>query len=286
MQTEDSTFTIEVNGWKTFCHREGEGNDESIIFLHGSGPGVSAYSNWMFALPGLGGKYDCIAPDLFGFAGSEHPEDPPQGTLAWMDVWVGQVIGLMDELGVEKTHLVGNSMGGSISLHLVDRHPERFERVVLMGTVGAPDALTDGLRAGWGFYDDPSKEALAERVAAFVYDVESIGGDIGAIAEARWEAVMRDDIKRSFTAMFGGDLEKHTNDLALPEETLNGLDHRFLLAHGREDNYVRMRDSVWLAERIPEADLHIFPKCGHWIQIEKRGPFNHLVGEFLASALD
>lgn len=286
MQTETPTFTTEINGWRTFYHRSGEGNGENITFLHGSGPGVSAFSNWQFALPALGETYDCIAPDLYGFAASEHPQDPPEGTLAWMDRWVEQVIGLMDQLSIEKTHLVGNSMGGSISLHLVDRHPDRFERVVLMGTVGAPGALTDGLRTGWGFYENPSKEALGERVGAFVYDVNSIGGDIDAIAEDRWKTVMQDDIRRSFTAMFSGDLEKQTNDLALSEETLRGMEHRFLLTHGREDNYVKMRDSLWLAERIPNAQLHVFSKCGHWIQIEKRVPFNHLVGEFLAGALD
>lgn len=155
-----------------------------------------------------------------------------------------------------------------------------------MGTVGAPGALTDELRAGWGFDDVPSKEALAERASAFIYDVNSIAGDIEAIAEDRWQTVKRDDIKRSFTAMFGSDLEKQTNDLALPEETLGGMEHETLLTPGREDNYVNMRDSVWLAERTPNAQLHVFAKCGHWIQIEKRSPFNHLVGEFLAGHLD
>lgn len=286
MQTQDTTFTTEIKGWKTFYHRVGGGNGSPIVFLHGSGPGVSAFSNWQFALPALGESHDCIAPDLFGFAQSEHPEDPPHGTKAWVEKWVEQVIGLMDELGIEKTDLVGNSMGGSISLHLVDRHPERFRKVVLMGTVGAPDALTDGLRAGWGFYDDPSKELLEKLVGMFVYDTNSIGGDISAIAEDRWKTVMQDDIRRSFEAMFGGDLEKHTNDLALSEETLRGMEHQFLLTHGREDNYVNMRDSVWLAERIPNAQLHVFDHCGHWIQIEKRVPFNHLVGEYLAGGLD
>lgn len=286
MQTQDTTFTTEIDGWKTFYHRAGEGNGSPIVFLHGSGPGVSAFSNWQFALPALGEDHDCIAPDLYGFAQSEHPEDPPQGTTAWMDKWVEQVIGLMDELGIEKTDLVGNSMGGSIALHLMHRHPQRFGKAVLMGTVGAPGALTEGLRAGWGFYENPSKEALAERVRAFVYDVNSIGGDIDSIAGDRWQTVMRDDIRRSFEAMFSGDLEKQTDDLALSEQALGGMSHRMLLAHGREDNYVRMRDSVWLAERIPNAQLHVFDHCGHWIQIEKRNPFNHLVGEFLAGRLD
>ncbi|MEW6638217.1 MAG: alpha/beta hydrolase, partial [Actinomycetota bacterium] len=109
---------IETGTYETYLYRAGEGNPDTILFLHGSGPGVTAWSNWQFALPELGERYDCLAPDLVGFGRSEHPENPPEGMDGWMDAWVAQITSLLDHLGVERAHLVGNSMGGAVSLHL------------------------------------------------------------------------------------------------------------------------------------------------------------------------
>ena len=59
-----------------------------ILFLHGSGPGVFAWANWRYALAACGEQYDCLAPDLFGFGKSSHPETLPKNRQGWMDHWV------------------------------------------------------------------------------------------------------------------------------------------------------------------------------------------------------
>ena len=68
-----------------------------------------------------------------------------------MDNWVKQAVGLLDALNIEKTDLVGNSFGGALALALTIRHPERVRRLVLMGSVGVPFELTEGLDAVWGY---------------------------------------------------------------------------------------------------------------------------------------
>ena len=283
---EVKQHTVTLNGQKVFYHRAGERQGSPVILLHGSGPGVSAWSNWQFALPALGQRRDVVAPDLIGFAQSEHPTDPPTKIADWMDFWVNETLALMDHLGFEKVDLVGNSMGGAISLHLMTRAPERFGRVVLMGTVGAPSQNMPYLNEGWGFYSNPDKDTLGRLILGFVHNPAVVGGDIEAIKEARWKAVMQDDLARSFKAMFKDGPQATSEGLRLTEEQIRGIEHQILLAHGREDNFVNWKDSVWFEERLPSAQLHVFAKCGHWIMIEQREAFNRLLEEFFSGKLD
>src|SRR5690625_5298451 len=94
-----SEKVIHTPNFETFLNRSGDDNSEVILFLHGSGPGVTAHANWRFALDTCGEAYHCLAPDLFGFGKSSHPEDElPKNRAAWMEKWVNQLIELLDEL--------------------------------------------------------------------------------------------------------------------------------------------------------------------------------------------
>ena len=132
---EVTNALIRTGDHETYLNRVGEGQAEAILFLHGSGPGSTAWATWRYAMATLAEEFECLSPDLIGFGQSEHPEDLPQGAAAWLEVWMNQLSGLLDNLGLSKVHLVGNSIGGALSLHLLHRHPERVERVVLTGTV-------------------------------------------------------------------------------------------------------------------------------------------------------
>ncbi|OUR87494.1 alpha/beta hydrolase, partial [Cycloclasticus sp. 44_32_T64] len=121
---------IQTGSFQTFLNEAGEDNDTAILLLHGSGPGANAMSNWQFALPFLAENYHCLAPDIAGFGLSQH-NSPPSGTSEWIDIWVQQQIDLLDAKGIEQAHIVGNSMGGGVTLHLLSRHPERFKKAVL-----------------------------------------------------------------------------------------------------------------------------------------------------------
>ncbi len=278
-----SEFVVHAGRLPTRLYRAGQGYP--VIFLHGSGPGVTAWANWRFAVPALADQFDCLAPDLWGFARSGHPDPPPVGARAWMDLWVEQVIGLMDHLGLERAHVVGNSMGGALALHLLHRHPERFERVVLMGTVGAPHRLTFQLDVAWGFYEEPTAARLAQIIRWFVFDPASVGGDLDAIAHDRLQAALDPVVRRSYEAMFPAPRQQHLDALVLPEEAYRAMDRAILLVHGRDDVVVPLDTSLWLLPRLPQVQLHVFGQCSHWVQIEKRDSFNALIRAFLVGAL-
>jgi 2-hydroxymuconate-semialdehyde hydrolase len=130
--------TIKAAGFDTNYHDEGKG--APIMLLHGSGPGVSAWANWRLTIPDLAKQYRVLAPDLLGFGFTERPKDNRYD----MDRWVKHAVGFLDALGLDKAGLVGNSFGSGLTLHLADRHPDRFTRLVLMGAVGVHFELTVG----------------------------------------------------------------------------------------------------------------------------------------------
>jgi 2-hydroxymuconate-semialdehyde hydrolase len=285
---ENVESRIRTGRYETFLNRAGEGNEEAILFLHGSGPGVVSWSNWQFALPVLGERYDCLSPDLVGFGRTQHPEpgEYPDGMAEWMDLWVEQNLALLDALGIERAHLVGNSMGGAIALHLVDRHPERFGRMAMMGPIGPPHRITDQIDDIWGFYEDPTPEHMVQVINYFAYDPQAtVGDDLRKIAEMRLEAAMQPEVRRSFEAMFPPPRQQHIDGVALPKGAYEKMERPALLIHGRDDGIVPLETSLYLLERLPQVQLHVFGQCSHWTMIEYKDAFNRLLLDFFGEEI-
>lgn len=272
--------TIETKDFKTFLNQSGENNKETILFLHGSGPGVRAIANWKPALEELGEHFHCLAPDLFGFADSSHPETPLKNRQAWMDEWIKQIIQLLDYLNKDKVHVVGNSLGCSVALELLIEHPERFEKVVLMGPGGTPNTkLSFELARAKSFYDNPSKKKLQQIMSWFVYDVEKMWPTIEALTDDRFKNAMRPEVRRSNDSIFA------TAAIPIPTVALNRIENQVLLIHGLNDKVCSVESSYYLAEHLKNAQLHIFGQCGHWTQLEEKDRFNYLVQSFFENKL-
>ena len=127
--------TATANGIQTNYLEDGSG-DETVLLIHGSGPGVTSYANWRLVIPALATKFRVVAPDMVGFGFSERPKKIDYSLQTWAD----QVVGLMDTLGIEKASLVGNSFGGAIALRIATQHPDRIDKLVLMGSMGCDPA--------------------------------------------------------------------------------------------------------------------------------------------------
>src|ERR1700741_5063441 len=125
--------TAIANGIETNYLEDGCG-DDTVLLIHGSGRGVTSSPNWRVVSPSLAPKFRVVPPDMVGFGYSERPENVDYSVQTWAD----QVIGLMDTLGIEKTSLVGNSFGGAIALRIATPHPDRIDKLVLMGSMGVP----------------------------------------------------------------------------------------------------------------------------------------------------
>ncbi len=263
--------SIVAAGIRTNYHDLGSGFP--VLMLHGSGPGVSAWANWRLVMPQLAERARVIAPDMAGFGYTERRPDLRYD----MDTWVNQAIGMLDALGIEQADLVGNSFGGGLALQVAIRHPQRIRRLVLMGSVGVRFDITPALDAVWGY--TPSIETMRGLLDLFAYDRSLVNDDL---ARLRYEATIRPGFQESFASMFPAPRQRWVDAMASNVEDIKALPHETLVIHGREDLVIPLDTSLTLAQWIPNAQLHVYGKCGHWTQIEHAARFARLVGDFLS----
>lgn len=258
-------------------HDRGQGFP--VLLLHGSGPGVSAWANWRLLLPVLSQRRRVVAPDLLGFGYTERPADPANNAHYSMSVWVQQAVDLLDTLGIAQTDLVGNSFGGALALALAIAHPKRVRRLVLMGSVGVPFAITPGLDAIWGY--TPSIQHMRELLDIFAFDRKLVTDEL---AHLRYQASIQSGFQESFAAMFPAPRQAWVDAMQSAEADIRALPHETLIVHGREDMVIPLANSLTLAQWITRAQLHVFGQCGHWTQIEHAARFAQLVENFLSEA--
>lgn len=262
--------TVTANGIATNYLEAGSG--DPVVFVHGSGPGVTAYANWRLVLPVLGERFHCYAPDMVGFGFTERPD----GVVYSLDTWVDQLAGFLDALDLKRVSLIGNSFGGAVALRFAATNPARVGRLVLMGSVGVSFDITEALDAVWGY--QPSFETMRRIMDYFAFSRELITDEL---AQVRYEASIRPGFQESFAAMFPAPRQRWVDALRTPEEQIAGIGCPTLIVHGRDDQVIPLSTSLRLHELIDDSELHVFGRCGHWTQIERSGPFAALVGEFL-----
>ena len=264
---------IEAGGHRTHYHEGGSG--DTLLFIHGSGPGVTAWANWRLALPVFARSFHVLAPDVLGFGYS----DRPAGVTYGKDVWGEHLIAFLDAKGVRSCHIVGNSMGGGLAIALAVRRPDLVGRLVLMGSSGLRFPITPGLEAVWGY--EPGREAMRSLIAEYFAFDRSIATD--NLVELRYAASIQPGFQESYSRMFPSPRQNGVDDLATPADDIRRIASPALLIHGREDKVIPLAVSYELLALIPNAQLHVFGHCGHWTQIERMAEFNAIVDAFLTA---
>lgn len=263
---------VAVNGIRTNYQEAGSG--ANVLLLHGSGPGVTAYANWRLVIPKLASRFRVIAPDIVGFGYTDRPADVTYG----LDYWVEHIAGFIQALDLRRVHLVGNSFGGALSLALATRYPQLVERLVLMGSVGVGFELTPGLDAVWGYR--PSLDNMRQLMQLFAHDHSLITNDL---IESRYRASLRSGYQESFSRMFPAPRQRSVDAMRVPDENIRQIKQPTLIVHGRDDRVIPLQTSLELHSLIDDSELHVFGRCGHWVQIEQNARFCRLVAEFLAN---
>jgi 2-hydroxymuconate-semialdehyde hydrolase len=262
---------IDADGIETSYLEAGSG--ETVLMLHGSGPGVSALANWQRTIPTLAQRFHVLAPDIVGFGTTDRPDDIAYSLRTWADhIWA-----FMDAHGIEKARVVGNSLGGRIALQMATDQPDRITKMVLMGTPGVGMTPTEGLAALRAY--EPSHDAMRELLRNyFAVNPAMITDDLVAI---RYQASIADGAYEAYRAMFFDPRHAGT-ELGITENEVRAIATPTLLIHGREDRVVSLQVSVTMLGLLPNADLHVFSACGHWTQIERADEFSALVTDYLA----
>ena len=266
--------SIRAAGVMTNYHEAGSGTP--VIFIHGSGPGVSAWSNWRLAIPYLAERLHVFAYDQLGFGYTELPAQHAYN----LERWTEHLLSFMQAVGVSKAHLVGNSMGAAVALAATVTHPEVVDKLVLMGAMGVHFPITEGLDAVWGY--TPSIANMKHLIDIFAYDRKLV---TDALAEQRYTASIRPGMQEAFSSMFPTPRQHGVDELAAYEDRLSKIQASTLLFHGREDRVIPLGSSLKLLDILEHVQLHVFSHCGHWTQTEYATTFNRLVRDFLVETV-
>jgi 2-hydroxymuconate-semialdehyde hydrolase len=262
--------SIEAGGVGTNYHEAGQGTP--VVLIHGSGPGVSAWGNWRLTIPYLAERLHVYAYDQVGFGYSALPSTHQYG----LERWRQHLLDFMAAVGLERAHLVGNSMGAAVAVAVAVTHPEKVDRLVLMGATGVSFPLPPALDQLWGY--TPSEANMRAILPLMLHDQALITDEL---VELRYRASVRPGMQEAFARMFPAPRQAGVDDLAAYEVRLSEITVPTLIVHGREDQVVPPANAQQLFEAIPDAQLHLFGRCGHWTQIEHRDRFNRLVRDFL-----
>lgn len=270
-------------GLRLHVHEAGAEHAETVVLLHGGGPGASAWSNFGRNIPVLAKRFRVLAVDQPGFGRSDKPTEHPQ----YFTHSASALLGLLDALGVEKAHLVGNSLGGGTAVRFALDHPGRAGRLVLMGPGGlsvnlfAPDP-TEGVKnlARFAAPPGPSKEKLEAFLRVMVHDQSLITPEL---VEERFAAATTPESLAAMRAM-GASFSGPDFEQGMLWREAYKLRQRVLLIWGREDRVNPLDGALVALKMIPRAQLHVFGRCGHWAQLEKFDEFNRLTLDFLTDS--
>ena len=250
---------------------------ETVVMLHGSGPGASGWANFNRNIePLVEAGYRVILMDCPGWSKS----DPIVCTGSRSDLNGRALKGLLDAIGLDKVHIIGNSMGGHSAVAFALANPKRVGKLVLMGGgTGGPSQFvpmpTEGIKLIQALYREPSVENLKRMMAVFVYDSSGLTEEL---YQTRLDNMLaRRDHLENFVKSHAANPRQFTDygprlgEIAAPA----------LIIWGRDDRFVPMDVGLRLVWGMQNAEMHIFNRCGHWAQWEHAEKFNRMVLDFL-----
>ncbi len=250
---------------------------ETVVMLHGSGPGASGWANFYRNVDAVAGAgYRVILLDCLGW----NKSDPVVCTGSRSELNGRTLKAVVDALGIDRVHIIGNSMGGHSAVAFALANPGRVGKLVLMGGgTGGPSQFvpmpTEGIKLLQGLYREPTFDNLKRMLNVFVFDASSLTDEL---IEARLNNMMsRKDHLENFVKSLATNPKQFTD----VGPRLGEITAKTLVIWGRDDRFVPMDIGLRLLWGMPNAELHVFNRCGHWAQWEHADTFNRMVIDFL-----
>jgi 4,5:9,10-diseco-3-hydroxy-5,9,17-trioxoandrosta-1(10),2-diene-4-oate hydrolase len=279
---ETSRFA-DAAGMRLHYHEAGPADPDGlpVVLLHGGGPGASGWSNFGRNLPVFAGRFRTLLVDQPGFGRSGRP--PVTGN--YFTFAADALAGLLKTLGIERVHLLGNSLGGGTAVRFALNYPDRAGRLVLMAPGGlslnvfAPDP-TEGIKrlSRFAAAPGPSRDKMAAFLSIMVHDQRLVTDEL---IDERFAAASDPAALAAMAALGASFFDPATAEDGLLWREAHRLRQRVLLIWGREDRINPLDGALVALKVIRRAQLHVFGGCGHWAQLEKFNEFNRLAISFL-----
>jgi pimeloyl-ACP methyl ester carboxylesterase len=260
---------VRANGGDFWVEQEGQGPD--VLFIAGL---ADEGACWVDQVAGLRGSYRVTTFDNRGVGRSATPPGP----YAITD-FAADTVALMDELGLERPHVVGSSMGGAIAQELALGHPDRVRSLVLNGTWCRGDRFLHEVFRSWMW-----TARKADSVRDFLVAV-----NLWCFAPRIWnEGIMDGWLDEAAASPYQQSVEAFcwSTEALLSHDTadrIGAITVPTLVTVGELDLVLPPRFSSQIAERIAGARLVVVPEAGHQPFQEFPDDYNRLLGEFWES---
>jgi pimeloyl-ACP methyl ester carboxylesterase len=265
----DSEF-VAVGGRRIHLLDSG-GSGPAILFIHGFG---AWGRSWKPILDRLPPAYRMIAPDLPGFGLSDrYPGDYSPGALA------DDLAALLEERGVARAVVVGQSWGSSVAMAFALRHPQQTERLVLI----SPYVYSEQIPT---VFEWMARPLVGEALVALFWDqlvgerMELLYADPSLVSQAAVdlaESILdRPGAKAAILAAARG-----MQQIAEQEHLYGGIGVETLVLLGRQDHVTTVPFAESIVRHLPRARLFVIGGCGHVVQVECLGPTVTALAEFL-----
>ncbi len=247
------------------------GTGPTVVWLHGSGPGASGYSNFKGNYPVFAeAGHRNIVLDLPGFGRSDKPDDVNYD-LAY---FVSSLQGFLDKIGIDRCTLLGNSLGGAIALGATLAYPERVEKLILMAPGGVEERET--------YFQMPGIQRMVEVFSQGPMGVEQMRHvmtlqlfDPAQLDEALLQeraAVAVTQPANLFSSMLVPNMTERLKEIQVP----------ILGFWGTNDLFNPPAGAFKVLDNAPNARFLMLNRCGHWVQVEHEALFNRECIAFLS----
>lgn len=252
-------------------HYQEAGEGFPVVFMHGSGPGASGYSNFKGNYPYFAAQgFRCIVADTLGFGYSSQPENAQYG----FPLVLGGYKRFLSQLGIHECALVGNSHGGAMAIQLSVDQPELVKKVVLM----APGGLEQrerymemkGIRTMMKAVLSPDGVTRESMRKVFGLQLFDQGKVTDAIIEERYQIAEKQP-KSVLTSLNVPYLTPRLEEISCP----------VLAFWGNEDQFTPVSGATTISEKCKRSRVLRLSQCGHWVMVEYADLFNRMSVDFL-----
>jgi pimeloyl-ACP methyl ester carboxylesterase len=258
------------------------GSGPALLLLHGAAPGETGWDSFGSSIEVLRDRFRVIVPDLPGFGQSRLDQD---SGLPYNAICAKAMSELLSQLGIDKVHVSGNSLGGGVALRMALEYPDLVDRLVLIAPFVrgfCPRFLappSEGAALLDGYYPHPSTDKMRYLLTRLVADVSKVP-DLERTIASRYEVTVRPEIEAASQRLSSGgwveDYERRS-----PTQWISTIDKMALVLWGRDDRFCPTDDAFHYLSALRQSELLVFPATGHWLQHERSAAFASYVGAFL-----
>lgn len=272
---------LELHGDRVAYRDTGDG-EEVLLLIHGMAGSSDA---WRSVITQLSKKYRVVAPDLLGHGKSAKPRsDYSLGAFA---VWLRD---LLDELGIARVTIVGQSLGGGVAMQFVYQHPDYCQRLVLISSGGlGPDVgrtlrllSAPGAELIMPVIAPPAVVRAGNKVRAWL-SAASIHSPRGAEMWSAYSSLADQQTRQAFLRTLRSVVDYHGQAVSALNRLHLTSELPIMVIWGDADRIIPVEHAYALNEARPACRLEVLGGVGHFPHVERPGDVVDLLDDFIAS---